>query len=122
MANTFGIESQRISREPAVALSLHLTPRQLEVLALLYEGLSNKLISRQLDISSATVKVHISAILRELNASSRLQAVAAARRLGLIDVPALGGAAQREPSAPPRQPIVLRFLWDGVAPQLLAAA
>ena len=54
---------------------LHLTPRELEVLGLLCEGLPNKLISRRLNISAATVKCHISRILDELGVSSRLQAV-----------------------------------------------
>lgn len=65
------------------APQVHLTPRQLEVLALLCEGLPNKLICRQLNISAGTVKVHISCILRELGVSSRLQAVVSARRYGL---------------------------------------
>ena len=52
-----------------------LTARQLEVLALLCEGLPNKLICRALNIATGTVKVHISCILRELGATSRLQAV-----------------------------------------------
>ena len=64
--------------------ALHLTPRQLEVLLLLGEGLPNKLICRQLNISAGTVKVHISCILRELGVTSRLQAVVWARRHGLI--------------------------------------
>jgi two-component system nitrate/nitrite response regulator NarL len=45
------------------------------VLALLCEGLPNKLIGRRLKISSGTVKVHISNIFRALNVSNRLQAV-----------------------------------------------
>ncbi|HUP95868.1 MAG TPA: response regulator transcription factor [Burkholderiales bacterium] len=64
--------------------AIHLTPRELEVLALLCEGLPNKLISRRLEISSATVKCHISRILSELGVSSRLQAVVAAARYGLL--------------------------------------
>ena len=63
--------------------SPHFTPRQLEVLALLCEGLPNKLICRRLDIATGTVKVHISCILRELGVASRLQAVVAAGRCGL---------------------------------------
>ena len=55
----------------------HLTPRQLEVLALLCQGLPNKLICRRLNIASGTVKVHISCILRELGVTTRLQAVVA---------------------------------------------
>jgi DNA-binding CsgD family transcriptional regulator len=63
---------------------IRLTPRQLEVLALLCEGLPNKLISRRLDISAATVKCHIGTILGEMRVSSRLQAVVLASRLGLV--------------------------------------
>jgi DNA-binding NarL/FixJ family response regulator len=63
---------------------IHLTPRQRDVLALLCEGLPNKLICRRLDISSGTVKAHISSILRELGVDSRLQAVVAAREMNLL--------------------------------------
>jgi DNA-binding NarL/FixJ family response regulator len=45
------------------------------VLALICEGLSNKAIGRHLRISPATVKVHVSRILRALNVSTRLQAI-----------------------------------------------
>jgi DNA-binding CsgD family transcriptional regulator len=82
------IQKQRATRP------LHLTPRELEVLALLCEGLPNKLISRRLNISAATVKCHISRILDELGVSSRLQAVVVAARFGLI------GDAAAEPAAP----------------------
>jgi DNA-binding CsgD family transcriptional regulator len=68
-----------------VARPLHLTPRELEVLGLLGEGLPNKLIGRRLNISAATVKCHISRILDELGVASRLQAVVAAARCGLLD-------------------------------------
>jgi DNA-binding NarL/FixJ family response regulator len=68
---------------------VHLTPRQLEVLSLLCEGLPNKLICRQLNISAGTVKVHISCILRELGVSSRTQAVLCASRYGLDAIPQL---------------------------------
>jgi DNA-binding NarL/FixJ family response regulator len=64
--------------------SAHLTGRQLQVLALLCEGLSNKLICRRLNISAGTVKAHISSILRELGVASRLQAVVVARSRGLV--------------------------------------
>jgi DNA-binding NarL/FixJ family response regulator len=67
-----------------------LTPRQLEVLTWLCEGLPNKLIARRLDIEAATVKVHISSILRELGVASRLQAAIAARSLGLVADPGAG--------------------------------
>ena len=60
-----------------------LTPRQLEVLALLCHGLSNKRIGERLTIANGTVKVHVAGILRALNACSRLEAVSVARGLGL---------------------------------------
>ena len=62
-----------------------LTPRQREVLSLMCEGLPNKLICRQLNIATGTVKVHIGVILRELGVSSRLQALVAAQRCGMLD-------------------------------------
>jgi DNA-binding NarL/FixJ family response regulator len=58
-----------------------LTPRQRAVLALLEQGMSNKVIARELDISEITVKAHVSAILRKLGVSNRLQAVLVAREL-----------------------------------------
>jgi two-component system nitrate/nitrite response regulator NarL len=61
-----------------------LTPRELEVLQLLAEGLANKAIALQLDISEHTVKFHVNAILAKLGVQSRTQAVVRATRLGLI--------------------------------------
>ena len=54
-----------------------LTPRQTEVLALLLKGLPNKLIARELNVSTETVKDHVAAVLRALNVNSRTQAVLA---------------------------------------------
>ena len=82
------------SRDQQAPDPASLTPRQLEVLALLCEGLPNKLICRRLNIATGTVKVHISCILRELGVTSRLQAVVAARRCGI-----LGEAAVEIPAA-----------------------
>lgn len=53
----------------------HLTQRQLEVLQLMEQGCANKIIADELSISEATVKMHISAIFRELKVSNRTQAV-----------------------------------------------
>jgi DNA-binding CsgD family transcriptional regulator len=61
-----------------------LTPRQLEVLRLLAEGKPAKQIARELWLSEATVRNHIRAILRELEAHSQLEAVSKARRRGLV--------------------------------------
>jgi DNA-binding NarL/FixJ family response regulator len=58
-----------------------LTSRQMRVLRLLTQGLSNKQIARDLEISEITVKAHVSAIFRKLGVSNRTQAANAARRL-----------------------------------------
>jgi DNA-binding NarL/FixJ family response regulator len=65
--------------DPALGLS----PRQLDVLRLLIEGRSNKLIQRELDLAESTVKTHLQAIFRRLEVNSRTQAVIVAARLGL---------------------------------------
>jgi DNA-binding NarL/FixJ family response regulator len=61
-----------------------LTPRELQVLALLAEGLPNKTIARQLEISDQTVKFHVAAILAKLGAHNRTEAVRRALRGGLL--------------------------------------
>ena len=63
---------------------IHLTQRQREVLMLLCEGLPNKLIGRRLGLSDATVKCHVASVLRSLNVSTRLEAVAVSIQLGLV--------------------------------------
>ena len=69
--------------QTTTAADLGLTERQCQVLALLMEGKSNKLICRELDVAERTVKIHVSAVLKALNVTSRTQAVIAAERLGL---------------------------------------
>jgi DNA-binding NarL/FixJ family response regulator len=64
--------------------SVHLSPRQAEVLMLLGEGLANKPIGRRLGISACTVKQHVQAILKEFGAANRLQAVIFAYRYGIL--------------------------------------
>ena len=61
-----------------------LTAREREVLELVSQGLSNKLIARSLQISEHTVKFHISSISTKLGASSRTDAVSRGVRRGLI--------------------------------------
>ena len=60
-----------------------LTQRQREVLRLLMQGQPNKLIARALGLTEGTVKIHIAAILRVLQARNRTEAVVVARDLGL---------------------------------------
>ena len=61
-----------------------LTPREREVLALLAEGASNKLIARRLGISVHTAKFHVGQLLDKLDATGRTDAVAHAARQGVI--------------------------------------
>ena len=61
-----------------------LTPRELEVLALLAEGASNKAIALRLGISVHIAKFHVSSLLDKLDAVGRTDAVAHAARLGVI--------------------------------------
>ena len=61
-----------------------LTPRELEVLAAMADGASNKAIARRLGISFHTAKFHVAGILDKLDADSRTEAVAKAAQLGLV--------------------------------------
>ena len=60
-----------------------LTPRETEILALLAEGQSNKVIARNLGISDGTVKLHVKSILRKLGVHSRVEAAVIAVEQGL---------------------------------------
>lgn len=60
-----------------------LTPREHEILCLLADGQSNKLIARNLGISDGTVKLHVKAILRKLGVHSRVEAAVIAVEQGL---------------------------------------
>jgi DNA-binding NarL/FixJ family response regulator len=72
----------RPGRAPT-ASDLGLTERQMEVLALMMQGKSNKAICRVLDLAEPTVKNHVTAILKVLKASNRTEAVIAAGARGL---------------------------------------
>lgn len=70
-----------------MAMSLRsrpLTEREIEVLGLIMQGLPDKAIARRLERSVGTAKSHVKAILMKLDASSRVEAVAVARRRGLV--------------------------------------
>ena len=61
-----------------------LSPRELEVLQLLADGLSNKVIGKRLDLSEHTVKFHLNSLFDKLAVHNRTEAVSRAVRLGLI--------------------------------------
>lgn len=65
-------------------MPMHLTTRQCEVLELVCQGMSNKLIARKLGLSENTVRGHVQAILGFLNVNSRSEAAFAARTRGLV--------------------------------------
>ncbi len=62
-----------------------LTPQQYKVLMLMMQGLLNKQIAHELEVSEATVKAHVTAIMNKLGVSNRTQAVVAAARLNVKD-------------------------------------
>lgn len=68
---------------PASVGDLKLTERQHDVLKLMVQGHSNKQICRELGLAEATVKIHVTAILRALNVTSRAQVIVAINRFGL---------------------------------------
>ncbi|MEW6636744.1 MAG: response regulator transcription factor [Actinomycetota bacterium] len=78
----------RLLGEPVVeeAPGESLTARESEVLGLLAEGLSNKMISRRLGISEHTVKFHVSSIYAKLGAGNRAEAVSRGARRGIISL------------------------------------
>lgn len=72
--------------EPAPINVEPLTRREIQVLSLVAEGQSNKMIGAQLSISERTVKNHLTFIMGKLSASDRTHAVVIALRLGLIGI------------------------------------
>lgn len=76
------IEDEVTEEDQKFAAALaSLTPQQFRVLTMLTEGLLNKQIAYELNVSEATIKAHVTAILRKLGVHSRTQAVIAAQRL-----------------------------------------
>jgi DNA-binding NarL/FixJ family response regulator len=91
LATTYGsyenalqmISSSSKQDEPEVVIN-NLTPRETEVLNYMAEGLINKDIAKKLYISDATVKNHVTSVLRKLNATVRTEAVVTAIKRGMV--------------------------------------
>ncbi len=77
--------SQTLANEIREAAT-KLTARQKEVLELMGHGKSNKEIARELNVSDHTIKIHVAAVLRLLNAANRTEAVVMSQNAGIIDV------------------------------------
>jgi len=74
----------RARPHPSAGAGIRLTGRQLAVLTLLCDGLSNKEICGRLDLSEKTVKAHVSAIFKAMNVVNRTQAALLAKEAGLV--------------------------------------
>ena len=74
------------AKDEPLPFNAQLTPRELEVLALMAQGARNKDIAQKLVIAERTAKIHVGNILTKLNVSNRTEAVALAIKLGLIIV------------------------------------
>jgi DNA-binding NarL/FixJ family response regulator len=74
------------SQPPPAPLVEALTPRELQVLRLMAQGMANKEIADQLRISEHTVKFHVASVLGKLAAASRTEAVMQGIRRGLVPI------------------------------------
>lgn len=83
-----------VSPPSSDGIGADLTPRELDTLALLVHGLSNKQIAQKLGLSPGTIRIHVSNILTKLRVENRTAAAYVARNRGLVDVDAADGSAQ----------------------------
>lgn len=74
---------QLLEALPTTSRDLHLTPRELQVLILVRQGMANKQIARHLEISERTVKTHLTSAFARIGASDRTQAALWAERHGI---------------------------------------
>ncbi|MBZ0306683.1 MAG: response regulator transcription factor [Anaerolineae bacterium] len=80
------VVASKLLRQVSETGSDSLTPREVEVLKLMAQGLQNKEIALKLMISERTVKFHVSSILSKLGAGNRTEAVSLAAQRGLVDL------------------------------------
>lgn len=84
---TFSLDASDGGSNDDASLLSRLTPRQMEVLRLMCDGLRNGEIADQLGMTEKTVKAHVSAVLSGLGVLNRTQATVVARRAGLLGKP-----------------------------------
>ncbi len=80
------IAADRVPAPLASSQKHDLTPREIEILALLVDGLTNKEIAQRLVVSPRTVETHVERVLDKLDVRSRSRAIAKAIRLGIIRI------------------------------------
>ncbi|NEP54932.1 MAG: response regulator transcription factor, partial [Moorea sp. SIO3C2] len=80
----FRLFQNQAERDQQIRENIRLTDREREVLHWLVQGASNEMISKQLFITVATVKAHLTAIFEKLKVRSRTQAIVKAIKLGLV--------------------------------------
>ena len=78
------LRRKTVAAKPEEKEAPRLTPRQCEVLDLLCQGLSNKVIAKRLGLTENTVRLHASAVFKSLQVTSRSEAAYAARQRGLV--------------------------------------
>jgi two-component system nitrate/nitrite response regulator NarL len=83
LLNEQHVVASAVEAVPARGARRLLTERQIEVLALIARGLSNKEIARALGLSEKTVKVHVGGLFKALDVANRMQATNEARKLGI---------------------------------------
>ncbi len=80
-------DSEQLAASPKQGAAGHdLSARQLDVLLLMCEGISNKAIARKLFVSENTVRSHVAAVLKYFSASTRVEAVMAAQKSGMVNI------------------------------------
>jgi LuxR family maltose regulon positive regulatory protein len=85
LLTAFGLTDERPPRPAAQPLIEPLSERELEVLSLVAEGLSNRDVGRRLHVAESTVKSHLNSVYGKLGVRNRTQATAKAKALNLID-------------------------------------
>lgn len=98
---TRGQEAEAMHGDDDLGHKGHLSPRERQILQCLANGEPNKVIANNLDITEATVKVHLRSLLKKIGAQNRTQAAIWAVNRGLADRPEAGPGFGAGPEVPP---------------------